>query len=56
MGQEADRKELAAELDYLRKAELIRILARRLKVKTATLKQKTKDELIQELIATGYFA
>lgn len=50
---QTEREELAHELSFLRTRELIRILARRLKVKMATLRQKTKDELIQELIDAG---
>lgn len=53
MTSETERKELTVELDFLRKQELVRIIARRQKVKTATLRHKTKDELIQDLIDCG---
>lgn len=53
MTSEAERKELTVELDFLRKQELVRLVARRQKVKTATLRHKMKDELIQDLIDCG---
>lgn len=50
---EVARKELMVELGFLRRQELVRLVASRQKVRTATLKHRTKDELIQDLIDCG---
>lgn len=48
-----EREEIFAELQTLRRLELVRILARKLRVKRATLKDKTKAELIWALVDGG---
>jgi len=45
----AEREELVAELETLRKSEIVRVLARKHVAKVAVLKQRSKAELVQTL-------